>query len=97
MYWFGSNVPKIGIVEAKLRSGRPSANQLDQFISGGQTACTLFRVDLFAIHIDIERARAAGTHPNRNRQLTFHIVLEAHGLQFEIASKEAAFDLDLHI
>jgi hypothetical protein len=30
-------------------------------------------------------------------QLTFEVVLEAHGLSLEVGSEKAAFDLDLHI
>jgi len=58
--------------------------------------CLLYRVDLLAIDENSERSRSAGTHSNRNTKFTFDVVLETHGLAFQVTSKEAAFNLDNH-
>ena len=72
------------------------ADQADKFISGRQTPCLFLGVDPFAVYENIQCARCASTQSDWNTELTFDIVLEAHGLGFDIASKEAAFDLDTH-
>ena len=72
------------------------ADQADKFISGRQTPCLFLGVDPFAIYENIQCARGASTQSDWNTELTFDIVLEAHGLGFDVASKEAAFDLDTH-
>jgi hypothetical protein len=77
-------------------AGSFTANQVDEFISRRRVPHLLLRVDLLPVDENIQRARGAGTQPNRSTELAFEIVLEAHGLRFQIASKEAAFDLDLH-
>ncbi|HEY7305312.1 MAG TPA: hypothetical protein VH601_14405 [Bryobacteraceae bacterium] len=51
---------------------------------------------MLAVDVNIKSARGAGTQPNWNIELTFERILKAHGLRFDIASKEAAFDLDAH-
>jgi hypothetical protein len=71
-------------------------NQFDEFIGSRQTPCTLFGIDLFAIEENIQRAGEAGTQSNGNVELPFDIVLEAHGLCLDVASKKAAFDLNTH-
>jgi len=52
---------------------------------------------LFPIHVNIQRAGQASAHSNWSAKLTFDIVLEAHGLHFDVVSKKAAFDLDIHM
>ncbi len=73
------------------------ANQLDEFIGGWQTSCLLFRIDAFAVDEDIQLSRGTGAQLNRDVEFTFNIVLEAHGLRFDVASNEAALDLDVHV
>ena len=56
----------------------------------------LLRVDLFAIEENAEGSRAAGTQPSGDAEFSFDLVLEAHGLGFDISSKKAAFNFDGH-
>ena len=56
----------------------------------------LLRVDLLAVYKNIQRPRRADTQVSGQTQFTFYGILEAHGLHLDIASEEAAFDLDLH-
>lgn len=73
-----------------------AADQLDKFLCRRHAPRFLLRVDLFTIEENIQGARPAGTHPHRNIELAFHGVFEAHGLSLNIASKEAASNLDAH-
>ena len=77
-------------------AGSFTANQVDDFISRRRVPHLLLRVDLLPVDENIQCARCAGTQPNWSTELAFEIVLEAHGLRFQITSKEAAFDVDLH-
>ena len=77
-------------------AGSFTANQVDEFISRRRVPHLLLRVDLLPVDENIQCTRGAGTQPNWSTELAFEIVLEAHGLRFQITSKEAAFDLDLH-
>ena len=84
------------IAAAPGSAGSFTANQVDEFISRRRVPHLFLRVDLLAVDENIQCARGPGTQPNWSTELAFEIVLEAHGLRFQITSKEAAFDLDLH-
>ena len=49
-----------------------------------------------AVEENVQRARGAGAQPDRNSEFLLHFVLEAHGLGFDVRSKEAALDFDFH-
>jgi hypothetical protein len=57
----------------------------------------LFRVDLFAIDENAKGPWGAGAYTNGDAQIAFEIFLEAHGLSFEVGSKETAFDFNVHL
>jgi hypothetical protein len=52
---------------------------------------------LLTVNVNIERARRPGTYSDWNIELAFDGIFEAHGLDFDVVSKETAFDLDTHI
>lgn len=83
--------------KGNLCLGSFTANQVDEFLGSRQTPGLFLGVDLFSIDENIECARCAGTQPNGDMKFTFDIVLKAHGLCFDVASNEAAFDLDTHV
>ena len=60
-------------------------------------SCLLFRIDLFAVHKNIQRTRGTGAHASGNSEFPLNIILEAHGLSLDIRSKETALDLDRHV
>lgn len=72
------------------------ADQVNDFGWIRRTLRLFFREDLFTADEDIQRTRSAGTHLNGNSELTLDVVFEAHGLGFDVRSKKAAFDLDIH-
>jgi hypothetical protein len=56
----------------------------------------LFGIDLFAVSEDVERARTSQADPRPNVQLLLYVVLQAHGLTFDVLSEKAAFDFYSH-
>src|SRR5262249_20124648 len=59
-------------------------------------ALGLLRIDDAAVHHDVERAEAAHADTRGHTRLASDLIGEAHGLAPEIASDQAALDLDIH-
>jgi hypothetical protein len=75
---------------------RAGANQLDDFVCCGQTASLLLGIDSLTIQENFQRPRWAQAEASGNSQFVFDALFQAHGLRFDITSKEAPLDFDGH-
>ena len=74
----------------------PVTNVRHQLRHLGIATAALIRVNLLPVHIHVECARTAHFHRHRLFEFAFQILFQAHGLNFNVMSEEAALDDDFH-
>ena len=79
------------------RAIRLAPDDADQLAGGWQPSSLFLRINLLAFQEHIQSARTSHLQPHGNSKLSFNRRFEAHGLNLDIASDEAALDFDRHM
>jgi hypothetical protein len=74
----------------------PGANQIHNFVSGRQPSSLLLGVNLLAVNENVQTPGRAKADTSGNLQFAFDAIFQAHGLRFDVVSKETTLDVDSH-
>ncbi len=75
---------------------REGAKGGDDLLRGGHPSGALVGVDLLAVGVDVKGAGAAHLDFDRRFEFALDVVLQAHGLDFDVVSEKAALNDDVH-
>jgi hypothetical protein len=75
---------------------RPRANQIHDFVCSRQTPRLVFGIDFLAVNEHIQTSWRAKADASGNLQFAFDAIFQAHGLRFDVVSKETSLDFDGH-